>query len=153
MYSVSHHWSLTTILKCWNTIFGVLFFLKSTPVHFYVFTLKINVPEVLIKYRQIEKSAVAAHYCLTGHELNPVPKLLRSVSNKNEMTMWENLLILKNKGQVMNFEIPPCDILSKKFILQPPDGGMSTPSGEVGSRNWLTVGHNALETCPINLKG
>ena len=26
-----------------------------------------------IKYRQIEKSAVAAHYCLTGHELNPVP--------------------------------------------------------------------------------
>ena len=39
----------------------------------------------------------------TGHELNPVPKLLRSVSNKNEMTMWENLLTLKNKDQVMNF--------------------------------------------------
>ena len=98
-----------------------------------------------IKYRQIEKSAVAAHYCLTGHELNPVPKLLRSLSNKNEMTMWENLLILKNKDQVMNFEIPPCDVLSKKFILQPPDGGMSTPSGEFGSRELVDNG----DTMPL----
>ena len=47
--------------------------------------------------------------------------------------MWENLLILKNMDQVMNFEIPPCDVLSKKFILQPPDGGIPTPSREVGS--------------------
>ena len=93
-----------------------------------------------IKYRQVEKSAVAAHYFLTSHELNPVPKLLRSVSNKNEMTMWENLLILKNKDQVMNFEISPCDVLSKKFILQPPDGGMSIQSGEVGSRELLDSG-------------
>ena len=94
----------------------------------------------IIKYRQIEKSAVAAHYCPTGHELNPVLKLLTSVSNKNEMTMWENLLILKNKDQVINFEIPPCDVLSKKFILQPPDGGMSTPSGEIGSRELVDNG-------------
>ena len=93
-----------------------------------------------IKYRQIEKSAVAAHYCLSGHELYPVPKLSRSVSNKNEMTMWENLLILKNKDQVMNFQIPPCDVLSKKFVLQPPDGGMSTPSGEVGSQELVDNG-------------
>ena len=76
------------------------------------------------------------------------------MSNKNEMRMWENLLILKDKDPVMNFEIPPCDVLSKKFILQPPDGGMSTPSGEVGSRELVDNGGlNALETCPVNLKG
>ena len=56
------------------------------------------------------------------------------------MTMWENLLILKNKDQVMNFEILSCDVLSKKFILQPPDGGMPTPSGEVSSRELVENG-------------
>ena len=56
------------------------------------------------------------------------------------MTMWENLLILKNKDQVMNFEILPCDVLSKKFILQPPDVGMPTPSVEVGSRELVENG-------------
>ena len=54
--------------------------------------------------------------------------------------MWENLLILKNKDQVMNSEIPPWDVLSKKFILHPPGGGMSTPSGEVGSRELVDNG-------------
>ena len=56
------------------------------------------------------------------------------------MTMWENLMILKNKDQVMNFEILPCDVLNKRFILQLPDGGMSTPSGEVGSRELVENG-------------
>ena len=56
------------------------------------------------------------------------------------MTMWENLLILKNKNQVMNFEIPPCDVLSKKFNLQPPNGGMLTPSGEVASQELVENG-------------
>ena len=31
------------------------------------------------------------------------------------MTMWENLLILNNKEQVMNFEILPCDVLTKSL--------------------------------------
>ena len=38
------------------------------------------------------------------------------------MTMWENLLILKNKDQVMNFTIPSSDILIMKFILKPLNG-------------------------------
>ena len=32
---------------------------------------------------------------------------------ESEMTMWKNLLISKNKDQVMNFEIPPSHILIK----------------------------------------
>ena len=56
------------------------------------------------------------------------------------MTMWENLLILKNKDQLMNFEISPYDALIKKFIRGPPDGGMSTPSGKFGSRELVDNG-------------
>ena len=49
------------------------------------------------------------------------------------MKMWENLLILKNKDQVMNFEIPPSDLLIKKLILKPPEGIRATPTNENGS--------------------
>ena len=51
------------------------------------------------------------------------------------MTMWENLLILKNKEQVMNFEILPCDILTKKFVIKPTEGVKTTthPTGDNSS--------------------
>ena len=42
------------------------------------------------------------------------------------MTMWENLLILKNKEQVMNFEILPCEVLTKKFMIKPTEGVQAT---------------------------
>ena len=51
------------------------------------------------------------------------------------MTMWENLLILKNEW-VMNFEIPPCDVLTKKFVIKPTEGvQMATmhPTGDNSS--------------------
>ena len=34
-------------------------------------------------------------------------------SGRSEITMWENILILKNKERVMNFEISPWDFLTK----------------------------------------
>ena len=52
------------------------------------------------------------------------------------MTMWENLLILENKERVMNFEIPPCDVLTKKFVIKPTEGGQVTtmhPTGDNSS--------------------
>ena len=42
------------------------------------------------------------------------------------MTMWENLLILKNKERVMNFEIPPCDVLTRRFVIKPTEGARTT---------------------------
>ena len=30
------------------------------------------------------------------------------------MTIWENLLILKNKERVMNFGIPSCDVFNEE---------------------------------------
>ena len=59
------------------------------------------------------------------------------------MTMWENLLILKNKERVMNFEIPPCDVLTRKFMIKPTDGARTTtahPTGKDGSRDMVENG-------------
>ena len=53
-----------------------------------------------------------------------------------EMTMWENLLILKNKERVMNFEILPCDVLTRRFMIKPTEGARTTtahPTGDGGS--------------------
>ena len=47
---------------------------------------------------------------------------MKNLTGRSEMTMWENLLILKNKERVMNFEIPPCDVLTKKFVIKPIEG-------------------------------
>ena len=43
-----------------------------------------------IKYKHVEKSAVATHHLIKGYELNPVPKLLKNLTGRSEMTMWEN---------------------------------------------------------------
>ena len=59
------------------------------------------------------------------------------------MTTWENLLILKNKEQVMNFEIPPCDVLTKKFVIKPTEGVQTTtthPTGDNSSRDTVENG-------------
>ena len=59
------------------------------------------------------------------------------------MTMWENLLILKNKERVMNFEIPPCDILTRRFVIKPTEGARMTaahPTGDGGSRDMVENG-------------
>ena len=59
------------------------------------------------------------------------------------MTMWENLLILKNTERVMNFEILPCDILTKKFVIKPTEGVKTRtthPTGGNSSRDTVENG-------------
>ena len=56
------------------------------------------------------------------------PVLLKQASNKQELTNWENILITKNKDHVINFEIPPADHVTKKFILNPVEGNRSAPT-------------------------
>ena len=75
--------------------------------------------------------------------LNPVRKLLKNLTGRNEMTMWENLLILKNKKRFMKFEIPPCDVLTKKFVIKPTEGVQTTtahPMGGGSSRDTVENG-------------
>ena len=74
-----------------------------------------------------DKSAVAAHFWQTYHEMDLKPKLLKPLTTKTLLDIWENIFILKNKDQAMNFEIPPADVLIKKFIFQ-------TTEGRTGSR-------------------
>ena len=38
------------------------------------------------------------------------------------------ILITKNKDRILNFEIPPTDHLTKKFILNPLEGHRSAPT-------------------------
>ena len=71
---------------------------------------------------------------------------------ESEMTMWRNLLTLENKEQVMNVEIPPCDALTKKFVIKPTEGVNTTtthPAGDNSSRDRLKMGAPAHETCPV----
>ena len=79
---------------------------------------------------------------IKGHELNPVRKLLKNLTERSEMTMWENLLFLKNKEQVMNFEILPCDVLTRRFVMEPTEGARTTvhPTEDGGSRDMVENG-------------
>jgi hypothetical protein len=45
------------------------------------------------------------------------PVLLIQAANKQELTNCKNNLKTKNKDRIINFEIPPTDHLTKKFIL------------------------------------
>ena len=59
------------------------------------------------------------------------------------MTMWENLLILKNMERVMNFEILPCDVLNKKFVIKQTEGVQAAaahPAGDSSSRDTVENG-------------
>ena len=56
------------------------------------------------------------------------PVLLKQAPNKQELTIWENILITKNKDCIINFEIPPADNLTKQFILNPVEGSRSAPT-------------------------
>ena len=59
--------------------------------------------------------------------MNPITKLLKNMTDKNEITIWGNLLIPKNKDQTKNFEILPSDVLIKKFIFKSTEGITATP--------------------------
>ena len=77
---------------------------------------------------QIEKSTVAAREWKEKHRVDRKPVLLKQRSNKQELTNWENIFITKNKDRIINFEIPPADHLTRKFILIPVEGSRSAPT-------------------------
>ena len=64
---------------------------------------------VNIKNGEIEKSAVAAHVWKEKHAMDHKPVLLKEASNKQELTNWENIVIIKNKDRIINFEMPPAE--------------------------------------------
>ena len=47
---------------------------------------------------------------------------------QEHQTNWENIVITKKNYCVINFEIPPADHLTKKFILNPVEANKSTPT-------------------------
>ena len=52
----------------------------------------------------------------------------------------------------MNFEILPCDVLTRRFVIKPTEGARTTtahPTGDGGSQDMVEMGAPALETCPI----
>ena len=68
---------------------------------------------------------------------------MKNLTGRSEITMWENLLILKNKERVMNFEIPPCDVLTRRFVIRPTESARTTtahPTGNGGSRDMVENG-------------
>jgi hypothetical protein len=72
----------------------------------------------ITKNGEIEKSALAAHVWKEKH----------ATSNKLELTTWDNILITKNEDRIINFEIPPADHLTKKFILNQVEDSRSVPT-------------------------
>ena len=54
-----------------------------------------------------------------GNKNMKLLNILKQTSNKQELTYWENILTTKNKDHIINFEIPPADHITKKFILNP----------------------------------
>ena len=75
--------------------------------------------------------------------------LLKQVLNKQELTNWENILITKNKDCVINFEIPPADHLTKKFILIPVEGSSSASTRIPNQSHGLTMRKNASKAFTI----
>ena len=80
--------------------------------------------------------AVAAHVWKEKHAMDHKPVLLKQAANKQELTNWENFLIKKNKDLIINFEIPPADHLTKKFILNPVEDSRSAPTRISNQNQW-----------------
>ena len=95
-----------------------------------------------IKNGEIEKSAVAAHVWKVKHAMHHKPVLLKQAANIQKLTNWENILITKDKDHVINFEIPPADHLTKKFILNPVERSRSVGNG-------LTMRTRSLKVLPV----
>ena len=55
------------------------------------------------KNGEIEKSTVSAHVQKEKHTMDCKPVLLKQASNKQELTNWENILIIKYNDHIINF--------------------------------------------------
>lgn len=58
-----------------------------------------------VRNRQTEKSAVALHYWEEGHEISFEPKLLRKVTEKNKLDIWESIYMYQNKNNIFNTDL------------------------------------------------
>ena len=76
---------------------------------------------------EVEKSSVAAHVWKEKHGMEHKPVLLKQASNKQKIN-WKNYPYNKKQNHMINFEIPPADYLTKKFILNPVEGSRSAIS-------------------------
>ena len=81
-------------------------------------------PDIL----KMKKQKKAAHVWKEKIAMDRKPVLLKQASNKKELTNYKNILITKNKDRIINFEIPPPDHSTKKFILNPVEGSRSAPT-------------------------
>jgi len=61
---------------------------------------------------EIQESAIGAHGWKEKHAMDHKNVLLKQVSNKPGL-IWENILMIKRKDFIINFEIPPADHLTK----------------------------------------
>ena len=52
---------------------------------------------------------------------------LKSVNRKNELIIWEKIVIHKNAYHIMNFEVPLVSSLIKKYICRPADSASMAP--------------------------
>ena len=70
------------------------------------------------------------------HTMDLKPKLLKPVNDKIELETWKNIKKI-NKDRALNFEIPPADILIKKFILQSLRGDLTVKERVENERKGL----------------
>ena len=76
--------------------------------------------------------------------------------NKFSHIVISLLPVIQDKERVMNFEIPPCHVLTKKFVIKPTESVKTTtthPTRDNSSRDRLKMGAPALETCPVIKQG
>ena len=67
-----------------------------------------------MKNKELNKSAVAAHFWCHKHKFEEEPKLLKHISNRP----LSELLIYKDKEVVINFDIPKFNDLFKLMVVR-----------------------------------
>ena len=84
---------------------------------------------------KIKKSAVAAHVWKENDAMDCKPVLIKQASHKQELTNWENILIIKNNDHIINFEILPADQLLQEIKIH-------------NSRSWVDNEDDVFESAP-----
>ena len=77
--------------------------------------------------------------------------ILKQASNKQEFTNWENTLIIKNKGLIINCEIPQADHLTRKFNTTPVESSRSAPTRNQNSQ-WVDKEDDGLRKYSPNIQ-
>ena len=57
-----------------------------------------------VKYKDIEKSAIAYHFWITQYNVENEAKLLKQAEKTLELTIWEKIFIQKNKSIIFTFD-------------------------------------------------